>query len=656
LKGKRIKLAVIIGIILFSLWRVTPTARADGAIPAEDVWVEWTLSTNLGMTTTNGSGYNLEDDSWLNVFNVTGSPVDVNYTNLIIYYMQGYIHSDDNDNREVRAYAYNWTANNDAGEQYGESVETWPEAPAGAYSWKGGTLTTPISVGDVRIFFYGLWADSEGGSYTLAQPTSGGYYIFRNTVPDDPFTEGASGSNALSIRFRARGEFTTTTDYNLYVGNGTHYTARRDINYTFPAGAVNEEITMSFNTSEAIQNVTRYNGGAWGQTLDPTEYSTGTLNGTHNVLTIPEATINSYGGLYRVYTNSYSYYYEVGGAFYENGTSYGAVNITAETTGGTVTYEVDGTTGIGSNDEIISFQWDVGDAYRFIYPRAAHENFNIFFPDDNYATYEFELRDFTGELYTGPTSYIESYRYVNGSEAMIERILIQDVVNEIPLTLVQYQTYTLTVILPDGSSVEFGLFVAGALANPVLALTEISFSSRAQITYQYVTVESTRVTSTQITVNYNDTLTDTDEVTILIEYRNGTDIYTDTSFEDSVQWNWASADQYTDYVINVEITHGIFGEMSYREIIGVSRPFNPFPSLEAIGTFGPIEPGNLLSIFIVAVCALAFSYLSAEVGGFVAVAVAGILRYWGVNDFDYTTLAIAGSIVIMYALMRRSTK
>lgn len=658
MKGKRIKLVVIIILMVISTFKIgIPTARADGASSIEEVLIEWTYTTNLGMTSTSGSGNSLEDDTFLNFFNVTDTAIDVDYSNLTIYYMQGRIYSDDVDDREVRAYAYNWTSNTDAGARYGQSIETWPESPPGSYTWKGGTLTTPLNVGNVTIFYYGLWADGEDGSYFLDNPEVGGFALYRNNNPgDDPFTETGVIGDAFAIRFRVRGQYNTTTEHNLYVGNTTHYTARRDINYTFPVGVVNEQITMSYPIAEQIFNITTYNGGGWDHILDLSEYSTSSLNATHDLLTIPEATINLFDGIYRVYTNTFSYYYTFPGAFYENGTSYGAVNITADTEGGTVTILVDGETAYGTDDEVFSIQWDVGEAYRFIYPSGRFGRWAIFFPDEDYATYEFEIRDFTGDLHLGSNNWLSSWRYINGTNQLIEQILIQDVVNNIPLTLVTYQTYTLMITFYDMSTYEFGFFVSGAIANPVLALTEIAFSSRAQFTYQYVTVEATRTLSTQITINYEDSLEDTESVILLIEYRNGTDIYTDTAFDDTYQWNWASANEYTDYLITVTITHGVFGTLTYQEAIGVGRPFNPFPSLGTIGTFGPIAPGNLFSMFIVSVCALAFSALSAEVGGFVAVIVAATLRYWGVNNFSYTTLGIAGAIVVLYAVMRRSTK
>ncbi len=669
--NRQLKAGLIAVLLLLTLSPGRPEkwmAHADGASDPQELWVEWRHTGNEGYTGEQGNGLILDDTTQVSEYNLTYQYEEINASAIGIYYYRAYIWSDDADTRDWDFCAYNYTGEADGHLLIDYTTVEISEAPGdSAYSWRTYAFSqvmindTMGMVGDDWVFFFGIADDGDTGTMYLSKGLNpGGDTSGQKLYDGDPlpaeFGEDLVEAWLPPAQIRFWGYLNTTTNYNQYVGNVTHNVPRYDINYTFPVDVDNERIRITYPVSEQIFNITRYNGGAWDTVLDAAEYSTETLNATHNILTIPEATINLYGGIYRVFTSTFDYLYQIGGAFYENGTSYGAVNITATYEGGSTPYLVDGPTEIGTDTEIILFQWDVGTAVRFYYTRSSQEAFNIYFPEDTYATYEFEVRDLTGDLQSyDADSHLESLRYINNSLEVVERVAIADVVNDVPLTLVTYQVYRLRVLTPGETIYNFGIMVTGVITDPVLIIDEIAFSAQAQITYQYVTVEASRPIPSQITVNYNDSLAQTTEVSFYLEFRNGTDVYNETVAEDNYQFNWAGADSYTDYKVTVVITHELFGTLTHDEIIGVERTFNPPPDWGIMGTVGPIATGNLISILIISVLALAFSAVNAETGGFVAVSAAYILRYWGWNTFDYTTITICMGIVIVFGMVRRST-
>lgn len=667
---KALRVALIITIIILSAIPAPSKkwmAYADGAIAPEELWVEWRHPSYEGYGGTVGNGMITNGNTVITEMNITYQYEEIDVDRLGIYAMRAYVWSNDADTRTWNFAIYNYTAENNAGGLIDYTTTTISESPGDeTYGWRTYTFEQVYidaadgMVGADWVFFFGVADPGDDGIMYISQSDGGdttGYWFRDEDVLPATFGEDTSNGYLNTIQTRFWGYRNTTTLENTYVGNVTHFIGRRDINYTFPATVDNELIRMTFPVGEEILNITRYNGGAWDTVLADAEYSTADYNLTHRILTIPEATINNYAGLYRVYTSTYDYYYAIGGAFYENGTSYGAVNISAAYEGGSTIYEINGTTIIATNTEITLFQWDVGDAIRLYYSRYSQEEFNIYFPEDNYATYAFEIRDLTGDLQTqgGERSFLESQRYINNTLDVVERIEVQ-VVNDVPLTLVTYQVYSLRILAPNENIINFGIYVSGVISNPTLIIDEIAFSNQAQITYRYVTVEVERPTTTQIRVNYNDSLAQTISILFDLEFRNGTEVYNETVNENNYQFTFLGADQYTDYLMKVTVVHETFGTLYHEEPIGVGRTFNPFPDISMIGSFGPIQTPNLLGLFIIGVLALAFSAVSAEIGGFVAVGVAFVLTYWGVLDFSYTMMGIAMAIVIGVGIVRGSQK
>lgn len=641
-----------------------PVAYADGSVTAQEVMISWRYASNLGMATTAGSGSTLEDSTWMNVFNVTGTAIDVDYDSLRIYSMYGYIHSDDSDDREVRAYAYEWLSDTNAGAQLGESIEAWPESPAGSYSWKGGGLTTELDVGSARIFFYGLYAVAEGGSYTLAHPSAGGRYVFRAAIADDPFTESSSGADAYSIVFRVRGYENKSSTYNLYVGDADNYTARYDMNYTAPVGAALRQMQITLPVGEYLVNITRSNGGAWDEVLSSSDYSESVFNGTHNVITLPEATIGLYGWDYRVYSSSHAYLYTFTGLFYENGTNAGGVNITTTFTTGEEIFEVNNSASPvtrGWDSEVVSFSWAlVGGGTRVYHPRDNSEEIMLFTPEDSYSTYEIDLIDYTSKV--GPSNtYLDAIRYVNGSQHIIERKRVQNVLTDVALLMVIGKAYSFRVLFYDDTQLSFAYFVPGLDQNPILLLQATFFSDQIHASQQDILFEVSRSPGgTTIQGEYLDEGNLTTYVIFEVQYYNYTVAYdSDAADSSDVLFQWNGANNVTNYrVMMRSMTPSSYhGNVTYYFNLpglttGVSYPID----LSLMGNLTDTE-GQVLNItpyffaFINLALAFSFSWVNIVAGGFITVLMAALQLRMGWMDWSSSLLTAAMCFVLMLGIV-----
>jgi hypothetical protein len=116
---------------------------------------------------------------------------------------------------------------------------------------------------------------------------------------------GGSGSTATATDSSLADQIssgTTTTTYAYYwVSSSTNVTWRWDFSYSFPSGVINRQLSVTFPKGNTIINVTAVSTGT---ALTTSQFSVSTYNATHYLLTIPEATISSYGSSYKLFTSS----------------------------------------------------------------------------------------------------------------------------------------------------------------------------------------------------------------------------------------------------------------------------------------------------------------------------------------------------------------
>ena len=141
---------------------------------------------------------------------------------------------------------------------------------------------------------------------------------------------------------------------------------------------------------------------------------------------------------------------------------------------------------------------------------------------------------------------------------------------------------------------------------------------------------------------------------------NGTTAYYDSSTAQSVQFVWNNAENYTDYIVylNINRTSGFLTwKKSLPHVIAVENPFD----FSIFGTF-PIPATTVFPIAVIITVFALFSTLTVGVGLLMGVLTAGLLRYlgWftltGNYNNDVLILSIAGSLAVIYALVEGGKK
>jgi len=623
--------------------------KADGAIDATEVWVEFKSGWEGQEIDIDGED-NTEAYTRASMFNASSWDFDaLNITDVRAYIYNG---DDDISDRPYRIGVWNYTADNDAGARFGYIEFTQDDTITP--EWKGATGQDPIMV-TYNVFFLGVWTDNNPNAAQLHYSTSDGSLksVYSSGFAGDPFSEAGSFSDrTYNIQFRGWGYKNTTTTHNQYYGTATDYVARRDVNYTFPTSASDRQIRFVHSATEGMRNITYSNGGLWDSSIPSSEYTDVVLNATHKVVTLDNTDIGNYGGDLRFYTQSHDYVYNIGDVFYENGTSYGPVNITSNTVSETETVEITGELTYGSSNEVLFFSWSLsGGGTRRLYTPFQSESFKVFFPEDTYATYDFEVKDYTGKHLLG-NRYLEAYRSVNTTLELIERMQILTG-NSVPLSLVTGKTYVLKFLWGDQTRTTWGYFVPGIDPTPTLIVRGVDFTEQAYTASSFISVEATRPSSTTITIDYDDSRLRTINVSISIRVRNGAVVHTYSSTDDAFTYNWGGAGSSTGYIVAVTGEHQDQSEWGYTKILDQDETFPDPPDLTGIFTFGGFDATTIIAYALTLTALLTASYSYREQGLLFAMAVASFMSYIGWANWSYYLLALGWFFSILVVLLGR---
>jgi len=159
--------------------------------------------------------------------------------------------------------------------------------------------------------------------------------------------------------------------------------------------------------------------------------------------------------------------------------------------------------------------------------------------------------------------------------------------NTVPLNLVYGKTYRLRILYADGSRYDWGYFVAGATSSLTLTIRATEFTDQVQIIYNDIFIEATRTTTgLNITVNYNDTRTNTIWANVTIRVRGGAVVVTQDYAIDSFTLDWNAANASLGYVVTVQGLHDDYGTWGYSRIFDQSETFDDAPDLTGIFDFG----------------------------------------------------------------------
>jgi len=652
----------IILLLLFISTIGFPSARADGSVDAQEVWVEWYQGNWKGQGADTDAQQNLDDNMFALYHDTEYNFSLLNVDTINITQLRTYVKWDETIEaflRDWRVAVYNYIAQDNAGSRV--NYEDWElqnvDGTPAVFGYVTRTLMTPWELSGGNEYFFAFGCEGGAGFVRMQRSTngaqgSGSLFDTASGQGSDPFNEWASyNGTEYNIQIRYWGYKDKLTTFNQYYGTPTDYIARRDINYTFPSGVNNRKIRITLPTSDHLVNITRSNGGSWDTTLSESDYSVSDYNGTHNLITISNSPLSLYGGDYRVFTASYPYYYQFDGLYFENGTKNGNVNISVYLPSGSSEYQVDGPSNYGFNEKPIQAVWGLGGGgTRRIYLYDATESITFFTPDDDYASYSIIIKDYTGSIGLGNT-YLEALKIINGTEQIIERVLVTDAINAIPLTLTKNQIYTLQIRLADNSIYRFGYFIPASDPTPTIILNQIPFSSQTHYLGEDVSALATRPTPTHIQLTYLDESELTIELNLEILYLNRTTAFTDSATgEPSVTFNWYNAHNESDFIIKLNINHYLYGESTYTAWLIGEKPATPEPP--DIDTLIGKGTTNALSIIIILAALMIGSRGGAIISLILADLVAFILISVGLltSPFGYGPPILVLVLIWVYAM------
>jgi len=279
------------------------------------------------------------------------------------------------------------------------------------------------------------------------------------------------------------------------------------------------------------------------------------------------------------------------------------------------------------------FTWSIGGGITRTIHVVEEEDITVTLPDGTDYVYTFTIRDFTGKTGIGQ-SYLEAWRVINGVDTVIERMPIQQP-NTVPLNLVYGKTYRLRILYADGSRYDWGYFVAGATSSLTLTIRATAFTDQVQIIYNDIFVEATRTTTgLNITVNYNDTRTNTIWANVTIRVRGGAVVVTQDYAIDSFTLDWDLANASLGYVVTVQGLHDDYGTWGYSRIFDQSETFADAPDLTGIFDFG--LTGDVGAWVISFLVLLTFSKAMKARAVIAMVAMLTLLRYIGWSTAPWT--------------------
>lgn len=604
---KKLRTLLIFLVLISTLFTNIPFVKADGSLDPEEFTAH--AKAIIGNPTVETSDDNLEGRIHADLFT---TPVCLG---LVIESMSAYIKFTTTATSHVKMAIYEHINDTNAGALLYQSEEH-TEGATTANKWITCDFTNPPTLEGNTKYFFAVWSDSVNGEILLVCASTGGYSL-EDVRPYNgwPAQFAEDYINGYELSMHVSGYAIKTTSVNAYYGSVNDYVAVRNFSYSFPSGSSEKEYNVYFPRKEKFVNLTV------GDILITSGYSISDYNSTHSKLTVSDSVIEDEMTLY---TETYDYQYTLKGLYYENGTKDGSVEVTAYSEASSDDYTVDGILIIGSNSPIIQFAWNLaGGGTRRVYSIDSPETIYLFTPDDDYASYSFTIRDYTGSVGSGDT-FLEALRVVNGTERIVERMLIWDTVNTVPLTLTKDKIYILQVRFPDNSTYRFGYFIPSSDPTPILTISGMAFSNQAHYVGEHITVEATRPNATHIQINYEDTLEQTNEVFVEICYLNGTQVWNDTAVSSDVVFNWFNAINTTDYLVNLIAEHEFYEEVTYTKFLeGEEIPLDYLDWDELLGEGATLG----ISLLLIFMGFGIFSTYTAEIGCFSGLTITYILNY-----------------------------
>jgi len=342
------------------------------------------------------------------------------------------------------------------------------------------------------------------------------------------------------------------------------------------------------------------------------------------------------------------------GPYYENGT---LVNATTKVTvvGESYTEELNlyhsNVTSYYA-EQPLYVTWEISSGiYRRYYISDLNETIYIFYPEDTFTSFAFTVKDFTGATSLEDTLFA-TRRTINGTERTIERVPIENTINNIPVTLVINRAYA--IVLYVGSSyTQKNTFFSNTLdLTPTIVLNEISFSRQIQLASKWIYVDADRPTATSLRVNYTNTRGDTNSVTVRIRFLNGTLVNQTTFTTDSFTYTYSPVDNETSYYFDLTIDTD-FIVTPWKKVLPWTPSFNDIPDLSVLGSLGGLNMKYLIGLIFIIGVALIFSGKDISIACFSITITTGIAAYYGFFPLSRGAIGLMVLISIGGALALR---
>lgn len=332
------------------------------------------------------------------------------------------------------------------------------------------------------------------------------------------------------------------------------------------------------------------------------------------------------------------------GAYDELGVRDGAINCTLyRETEAPYTVELDGEENVSSEAVPVAFHFDLGDnESRVYYIKDEFEEIYVFKPSSPFFTYYVTLTDFVGVT----DAYLESLLNVNGTDRVVERWKVE-VLTDIPFTLSWGVAYKFRLVCNEGTYV-FGSVVAEADTTIDLTITSNEFPVDYTSFGLNISVSASRENSTWIQVLYADAGNGTSWVYVDIQTRYGTSAFNSNSSSDSVQVNWYSALNISDYIAKVTISHSTLGTLYYtKSLPSTVEGASPFD----FGFLGssPVDLSQIFALLITLFFGGIASVKNVYAGGFLMLIIASVFGYLGWLNVSVTVLTVCMVFVFMLA-------